>query len=128
LFAFSVLQHQKTQIREESNMKTKLSALLCFLALSISSSWGLEYRGVVACGDWVKEKKKDSVVNAAHQAILVGFLSGIALATDKDFLRGTTNESLFLWVDNYCQKTPLENIYMAGMHLSIELQIKNKNK
>jgi len=109
-------------------MKTKISIIICIFALHINPSWGLEYRGTVACGDWVKERKSEGLLTAVHQAILVGFLSGLALATDKDFLKGTTNESLFLWVDNYCQKTPLENIYMAGMLLSIELQKKNKNK
>ena len=109
-------------------MKKKLSIILCFLALNISSSWGQQYIGTVACGDWVKERKSQGVLTVVHQAILVGFLSGLAIGKDKDFLRETTNESLFLWVDNYCQKSPLENIYTAGMLLSIELQKKNKNR
>lgn len=83
----------------------------------------LQLRGVRSCGEWVKDKEMPAIGN---QAWLVGYLSGIAVATNKSFLRGTDNESIYLWVDNYCQANPLKSVAEAGVILHFEL-VKQKN-
>jgi hypothetical protein len=108
-------------------MKTKPMTYLFLSVLICSNCWAqlITVRGAVGCGDWVKERKQETWSKVISEARAISYLSGLAIGTDKDFLRGTGNESLFLWIDNYCQRNPLEDIYDAGYYLSLEL-IKNK--
>jgi hypothetical protein len=36
---------------------------------------------------------------------VLAFLSGWQARSNKDVFKGTSNESIFLWMDNYCKKT-----------------------
>jgi hypothetical protein len=83
----------------------------------------IQLRGARSCGEWVKEK---GIQATGNQTWLIGYLSGIAVATNKSFLRGTDNQSIFLWVDNYCQANPLMSLADAGEILYFEL-VKQKN-
>ncbi len=108
-------------------MKKRLISLV-FIALSISPSWALTVRGAVSCGNWVKSSSTEGWDRLVNQSRLVAYLSGLAVATKQDILEGSSNESLFLWVDNYCKKYPLDNIYDAGDLLFVELSMRAKNK
>lgn len=55
-------------------------------------------------------------------AWLVGFLSGIAVAKNSDFIKGTDGESILLWMDNYCRSNPLKGISDGGGALFYELK------
>lgn len=81
-------------------------------------------RGTVSCGDWVTERTKHGVGAFGNEAWLVGYLSGIATVTNTNFLKGTDNASLFLWMDTYCRSSPLKDIDDGGSELYIELSKK----
>ena len=106
--------------------KTRATAMaLCCLVLSatVFDAQAQTYRGAPSCGSWISEKVV--VIRAGNERWLVGFLSGLAAVSNKDFIKGTDNESIFLWVDNYCQANPLKDVFDAGIMLATEL-IKQK--
>jgi hypothetical protein len=78
----------------------------------------IEVRGIRSCGEWVKDK---DTLAFGNQTWLVGYLSGLAVATNKQFLSGTDNQSIYLWVDNYCRANPLRSLPDAGTALYYEL-------
>jgi hypothetical protein len=81
--------------------------------------------GARSCGSWVKERpSKASISRTAQQAWLMGYLSGLASGTSLDALKDGDAESFFLWVDNYCQTNPLNNIADAGTALFLELRLR----
>ena len=51
----------------------------------------------------------------------LGYLSGRADESGKNFLKGTDSESIFLWLDNYCRANPDKNLDNAGLDLAREL-------
>lgn len=76
--------------------------------------------GTYSCADWADERsRKDHKGPAA--AWLNGYLSGIQVAKNRDFLSGTKREKLYLWVDEYCSTHQLEFISDAGIQLYAEL-------
>lgn len=54
----------------------------------------------------------------------LGYLSGLAMQSDKDVLAGLDAPSLYLWVTNYCKANPLETTTNAGYILFLELSKK----
>jgi len=82
----------------------------------------IEIAAAVSCGDWVKERKIDSsIYQMLNRRWILGYLSGLALESGKDILKGTGSESIFLWIDNYCQANPLKDSDEAGSALFREL-------
>lgn len=115
-------------------MKIKKLFIILFTTLSISQSFGLEYRPFVQCGNWV-ENRKEGKQSAVSEGSLLGFLSGWQAHSGRDVFKGASNESIFLWMDNYCQKNPLSNTYdgalkldfeLDGIYLKQELELSNK--
>ena len=86
----------------------------------------LRVRGMAPCGQWVRERNEDGYNTVVDQRGLVGFLSGLVIGSNKDVLNGTDNASIFLWMDNYCRKTPLSHSYEGALELFREL-VKKKN-
>lgn len=80
-------------------------------------------RGFSSCGEWVQETQRNGngKPDASSSFWLLGYLSGLATYSGKDALKGTTTESLYVWVSNYCQKNPLDNLADAGGELFREL-------
>jgi hypothetical protein len=109
-------------------MNTKLASILMFLALSINPALAVTIKGAISCGTWIKYGQTGGIDKAFREAKLLAYLSGLAVATNRDIFEGTSNDSIFLWVDNYCQKNPLEDIYDAGNYLFVELSTRNKTK
>lgn len=74
-------------------------------------------RGGVSCGAWIeareKEKKGDESDSWTARRWLVGFLSGLAYGENKEFWGPPSSlgtETVFLWMDNYCQANRLNDI------------------
>lgn len=78
-------------------------------------------RGVPSCGDWVENRALNNVLGVANEFWLLGYLSGLAVGSNRDFIKGTDNPSLFLWVDNFCRASPLKDVADAGSQLLREL-------
>ena len=113
-------------------------AVIAHLSLAVASPHASAQRvgikGGASCGTWVKEeashKNMSEGINFSRNWI-VGYLSGLAVATKKDFW-GTPNvnlldnDSVFLWVDNYCRRNPLNNLDDAGYALFIERTLNSR--
>jgi hypothetical protein len=106
-------------------MKLLIAALVAtFLYWTPTVAPASEIREAKDCGEWLRERQ--SKEKHAEQSWMLGYLSGLAVGTKRDFLRGTSSEALKLWVDNYCKVNPLNNLGVAGAELAKEL-IKQKN-
>jgi len=101
------------------NRKTRALLLASLLVTAAVCVQAVEIRGVRSCGYWISGKA--TVQGGANEAWLLGVLSGMALYSDKDILKGTDNESIYLWMDNYCRANPLKSISNGGDVLFEEL-------
>lgn len=94
-------------------MKTKLISLFLFwLCQSASAEW---VRGDPDCAMWVKPQSNTGELE--NRTWLIGFLSGVnmgfSMASSStvgqhtpEFSFDSTNEKIFLWMDNYCRTNP----------------------
>ena len=85
-----------------------------------------EIRGAPSCGTWIEERPQQNFRAISVEAWLVGFLSGIAAASNEDILHGTDNASLFLWMNNWCRANPLKDVFDGATALTRELKRKSK--
>lgn len=88
----------------------------------------VEVRGSRTCRHWQDETrhaKSSTEMNKVPLLIskswFLGYLSGRAEASGKNLLKGTDNDSLFLWLDNYCRDHPGMSLEHAGVALAGEL-------
>ncbi len=88
----------------------------------------IELKGVRSCDNWVAEKRLAQTAKEMNKvAVLItkswflGYLSGRADNSGKDFLKGTDSDSIFLWLDNYCRDNPQAKLDQAGLALAREL-------
>lgn len=101
-------------------MSKKILVLLVFVGFvgaSINAS-AVEIRGAPSCKDWLQDNNTDkfssSPSNIHSKGWLAGYLSGLAVTTGKDYLRGTDNEFIFNWMSNYCNANPSQDLSQAG--------------
>lgn len=108
---------------------SRIIALLagCLLSLNLFAS-AIDIRGSRSCGKWVEEKslanspkEMNKIPVLITKSWFLGYLSGRADESGKNFLKGTDNESIFLWLDNYCQANPDKNLENGGLALAREL-------
>jgi hypothetical protein len=64
-----------------------------------------------SCADWVKysaaqSNSADRPIQASQQAWLIGYLAGLASATETVIPPKITNEALYSWMDHYCAENP----------------------
>jgi hypothetical protein len=99
--------------------KTLLIASITYAACTAANADGLNIRGARSCGEWVEghQVNVSTLDGTFAETWLIGYLSGIAAATGKDFLGGTDNASIFLWVTNYCRANPLNSLDEGGTSL-----------
>ena len=113
-------------------MKKKLLPLLLFFTFSIciifraEAQLSVAVRGAIGCGQWVEERKSGGWSKTINESLVIGYLSGLAMGIKKDILDEVPNQSIFLWIDNYCQKNPLNDTYDASNRLANELERKKK--
>ena len=104
------------------------------LALFSEIALAVQIQGATSCGRWVEYEAKgnqNTEINFSRTWV-VGYLSGLASASQKEFWGGGQSgvnnldtASVFLWIDNYCRANPLKDIDDAAMALFFE-RIKNK--
>lgn len=107
----------------------KLVLTLCALTAMSAASTAANaatIAGAPSCGTWVKDRASKDWPELADTMWLLGYLSGIATTSRSYFLRDTKNDSLTLWVDNYCQANPLDYLNDAGDKLASELIRRSK--
>jgi hypothetical protein len=106
-----------------------LNALLAGCLLLASSSIavcapadeGVEARQAPSCGEWIVHREKSDTLALGNASWLLGYLSGMAIASGKAYLPGTDNSSIYKWMDNYCRKNPLRDLGRGGIELAAEL-------
>lgn len=70
---------------------------------------------------WLSDRQERGWQATTTEAWLVGYLTGLAMAFEKDILKGTDNPSVFAWMDNRCKANPLSNLSTEGGALFFEL-------
>ncbi|MBI3374998.1 MAG: hypothetical protein HY017_25025 [Betaproteobacteria bacterium] len=101
------------------------------LVLFSGSALAVGIRGSFRCGQWIEalEKRNNSGADFATRVVmemwLLGYLSGMSYESNKEFwgeqnINWLDNQSVFLWMDNYCRAKPLENVADAAAILFAE--------
>ena len=85
-----------------------LRLLLTVFAIGFSAdSNAIKSLGDRSCGTWIADKKAAGMEEVFDTSWFTGFLTGVAVATGKDALKGIDGNSVALWMDNYCKDHPL---------------------
>ena len=110
-------------------MKNKRSLILLLLACCLAqTAFGQTGFGLRDCGEWIA--RKDVAGQRNIENWLAGYVSGINAGhwlnhnNDDPLKKINSASQIYLWMDNYCQKNPLNNIAVGGLELLIELQKK----
>lgn len=98
------------------------------VAASAEPKAGVEARQPPSCGEWVVHRERSDTLALANASWLLGYLSGSAVATGKNFLPRIDNSSIFKWMDKYCQGNPLRDLRSGGDALAAELTGKGARK
>lgn len=107
-------------------MRWTTSAIICVAAFSsfadaqvvTNSNSYFSIESVKSCGKWVAVRKESGLRAAQSDAWIVGFVSGLALTSKRDFLHGLDAESVLLHVDKHCRDNPLSTPIHAVTALS----------
>ncbi|MDM0103750.1 hypothetical protein QTH97_02310 [Variovorax sp. J22R24] len=103
------------------NWKTAATTLVVAASCIGQTVQAVEARGMRSCGTWTKERAVQGVDHFVSEAWLLGYLSGMAFVSSKNILKGTDNDSLYLWMDNYCKANPLKDEADGANDLYFEL-------
>lgn len=110
-------------------MNRLLVALVMVVLCSPAASVTWTSYGGGDCGQWVNE----SASRAYYRNWLAGYMSGLASGNNRagnnvDVLDAASMDAVVVWMDNYCQKNPLERLPAAGLVLFDELYAREKSK
>ena len=77
--------------------------------------------GTIDCGSWVSSRKSN---NQLMQEWLLGFINGISLGANMELWDANgqtiTHQQMYLWMDNYCTKNPLNSVVQGSVELMNE--------
>ena len=108
-------------------MKTKFPLKLVVAAALFAAGSAvaqIQTRGTPSCESWIEDSQRggaDRMADVANLSWLTGYLSGLATALKKDFIRGTDTPAIIFWVDNYCRANTAKNLHDAGAEFAKEL-------
>lgn len=75
--------------------------------------------GGVDCATWVMGRKENRAV--VLESFLIGVLNGMSMGSRIEFWSTGGNElkreQVFLWMDNYCQRSPLKGLYAGAIEM-----------
>ncbi len=99
----------------------------CLLAMNLLAA-EVDLMGARSCSKWIEERRMESSTKEMNRipvlitrSWFLGYLSGRAEASRRNFLKGTDSDSIFLWLDNYCRANPSKDLDSAGIELAREL-------
>jgi hypothetical protein len=110
----------------------KFKQLLIFWVLACSlvqPIWAATAYGIRDCGEWINRGKIE-YEQLAVEEWLSGFMSGLSVMHELNGQKGNplsktkSTEQIYLWMDNYCLKNPLNDISGGGVALFVELMKK----
>jgi len=76
-----------------------------------------------SCGEWVEIRKEDGWWSTVLENWIDGYVSAYNTQTPDVYhiLGSTDKESVYLWMDKYCQDNPLNELPNGMLELTIEL-------
>jgi hypothetical protein len=103
--------------------KATLAALLalstCFGSAMAESIYLMgPDQGPPTCKNWVGDPSSKEL----YKAWLIGYLSGLAMGSGKDFLNKEEATTLAQWMDRYCAANPGDLTSVGALKLSRELR------
>jgi len=110
-------------------MKT-LSLIVLVLSFAITTpataydkTGAYSAQGSPSCGAWVKNRKEDSWTGSALETWITGYITAYNLQTPDvyNILGNTGIDSVYLWMDKYCQENPLKRLAKGMEILTHEL-------
>lgn len=90
-------------------------------AVPAPSEGGAVARHAPSCGEWIVHREKSDTLALGNASWLLGYLSGLAVGSGKDYLSAADNGSIYKWMDNYCRTNPLRDLSYGGNALAAEL-------
>lgn len=108
-------------------MLSRCIRALAVLAFVFSTSAPAHAQGVVLegrldCGNWIEARTKRSADRLEHY--LIGLLNGMALTSQIEFWQAggsrVSRDQVFLWMDDYCRRTPLADPVTGAVALMNE--------
>lgn len=78
-------------------------------------------RNAPSCGEWIVHREKSDTLALGNASWLLGYVSGLAVASGRDYLSGTDNSTIYKWMDNYCRANPLRDVGSGGNALAADL-------
>jgi hypothetical protein len=92
------------------------------ISISVASpgrAQGVTLEGMVDCGNWVAARTVQRATALEHY--LLGLLNGTVMGSGIEFWWArdsrVSREQVFLWMDNYCQRTPLSDLIVGAQDL-----------
>lgn len=96
-------------------MKKQTIITLLLLMISISAHAYIGYGvGIKSCGSWLEQRKKGDFYTMAQW--VMGYVTAYGYYGEKD-LREVDSGAILTFMDNYCQKEPLERIEYGAQAL-----------
>jgi len=114
-------------------MKNKRPLVLLLLAYCLAQpAFGQVWFGVRDCGQWIERLGGTSrVEQITSEGWLAGFMSGLNWMywlnhkdTGDPLSKVNSQAQMVLWMDNYCNKNPLNIVSQGGVDLFTELRDK----
>jgi hypothetical protein len=107
-------------------MKVKgmfIAVVAACLSSAVTDADAVIVGGARSCGSWMESHNsgESSWTGIAAESWVMGYLSGLAVGKNKNFLDGIDSSSLYLWITNYCRANPLDNTATASELLGNEL-------
>ncbi len=99
-----------------------------FVTSLVQPVFGAMTYGVRDCGGWINRGKND-YERLAVEGWLSGYMTGLSIMRElngkKDNPLGKVSaDQIYLWMNNYCQKNPLNDLVDGGSDLFLELMKK----
>lgn len=107
-------------------MKKSIKRLIVILCVSFSAPAWSEYTqygvGNKSCGEWVSERSSGDWHSKGQW--MLGVVSAVGYYGVRN-LKETDSQAFAVWMDNYCQKNPLEE-FGTGVYELVEALAKKK--
>jgi hypothetical protein len=91
------------------------------VAVSSPAAGGAVARQAPSCGEWIVHREKSDTLALGNASWVLGYLSGLAASSGKDYLAGTDNSAIYKWIDRYCRANPLRDVSDGCNALAAEL-------
>src|SRR4030088_1316758 len=100
------------------------AVMLMIAAADVQAKMMIGHGIAVSCGAWTKKERS----NYTSRAWILGYLSGVNTSSGPDFLERVDAAAIFAWIDNYCQKNPLDDIADAVHRLQLVLMLRTSER